>query len=306
VGGDLGRVLTAMITPFRADGSLDLGRAEEIAVMLVEAGNDGVVVAGTTGESPTLTHEEKLELFRAVRRAIPSGVVIAGTGSNDTAGSVVLSREALALGADAVMCVVPYYNKPPQKSLHAHFKAIADAIDGRLVLYNVPSRTVANLEAETAIRLSQVPNIVALKEASPDLSQCAAIAADAAPGFRVYSGEDSLTLSMLAVGAHGVVSVAGHFAAPGIRAMIDAHLGGRVEEAARLHRRLLPIFKGVFCTASPVPTKALFRELGLEAGDTRLPLVMDEITVDQTARLAATFRDLGELGMRVPAAVQEG
>jgi 4-hydroxy-tetrahydrodipicolinate synthase len=268
----------------------------------VANGNDGVVVAGTTGESPTLSHDEKLELFRAVRSALPTHTVIAGTGSNDTAASIALSREALKLGVDAVMCVVPYYNKPPQKSLYAHFKAIAAAIEGPLVLYNVPTRTVANMAAETSIRLSEVHNIVALKEASPDLSQCAAVCAGAAPGFRVYSGEDSLTLSMLAVGAHGVVSVAGHFAGPGIRAMIEAYVEGQVEVAADLQHSLLPISKEVFCTASPVPTKALFRALGMDLGSTRLPLVMDELTDAQLATLLRVHEELGTLAAKLPAA----
>ena len=302
---DFGRVLTAMITPFDGDGELDLAGAERMARLLVDNGNDGVVVAGTTGESPTLSHDEKLELFRAVRAALPDAVVIAGTGSNDTRASIELSRESEKLGVDAVMAVVPYYNKPPQKSLYAHFAAIASAIDGPLVLYNVPTRTIANLNADTAIRLSQIDNIVALKEASPDVSQCAAICAGSARGFRIYSGEDSLTLSMLAVGAHGVVSVAGHFAGRGIKAMIDYHAMGDVSRAAQLQHSLLPIFKEVFCTASPIPVKALFRALGLEVGDTRLPLVMDEITpaqIENLLRIVTALRqsDAGDLAVRVP------
>ena len=302
---DLGRVLTAMITPFDKDGALDLPGAERLARILVENGNDGVVVAGTTGESPTLSHDEKLDLFRAVRGAIPDSVVVAGTGTNDTRASIELSREAEKLGIDAVMAVVPYYNKPPQKSLYAHFTAIAAAIDGPLVMYNVPTRTSANLNADTAISLSQVDNIVALKEASPDLSQCAAICAGVGPGFRVYSGEDSLTLPMLAVGAHGVISVAGHFAGAGIRAMIEYHAMGDTVRATHLQHLLLPIFKEVFCTASPVPTKALFRALGLEVGNTRLPLVMDEITPDQVANLerivaALAASEAGNLAVQIP------
>jgi 4-hydroxy-tetrahydrodipicolinate synthase len=294
---DLGRVLTAMATPFDADGDLDLGRAEELANLLVANGNDGVVVGGTTGESPTLNHEEKLELYRAVRRAIPDAVVVMGAGTNDTRASIELARDCQELGADCVLTVVPYYNKPPQKSLLAHFKAIAGAVDTPLMLYNVPSRTVANMAAETTIELSHVSNIVALKEASTDLTQFATEAAGVASGFRIYSGEDSLTLPMMSVGAYGVVSVAGHFAGKGIRAMIEAHVSGRVEEAARLQYRLLPIFKGVFCTASPIPTKALFRALGLDIGDTRLPLDMSEITDAQVQSLRLVVDDLGELAL---------
>jgi 4-hydroxy-tetrahydrodipicolinate synthase len=297
---DLGRVLTAMVTPFDAAGDLDLRQAERLADLLVGNGNDGVVVCGTTGESPTLSHDEKLELLRAVRSAVPDASVVMGTGSNDTAASIHLSREALKLGADAVMAVVPYYNRPPQKSLYAHFKAIAEGIDGPLVMYNVPTRTSANLAAETTIQLSEVANIVALKEASSDLAQCAAVTAGVAPGFLVYSGDDILTLPMLAVGFHGVVSVAGHFAGRGIREMINAFFEGRVEDATRLNARMLPIFRELFCTVSPVPTKALFRRLGFEVGDTRLPLVMDEITDAQLDGLVQIVRDLGDLAATVP------
>lgn len=297
---DLGRVLTAMVTPFDAAGDLDLRQAERLADFLVSSGNDGVVVCGTTGESPTLSHDEKLELLSAVRSAIPDAPVVMGTGTNDTAASIQLSREAFELGADAAMAVVPYYNKPPQKSLYAHFKAIAEGIDGPLVMYNVPTRTISNLAADTSIRLSEVPNIVALKEASSDLAQCAAVAAGVAPGFRVYSGDDILTLPMLSVGFHGVVSVAGHFAGPGIRQMLDVFAAGRVEEAASLNARLLPIFRELFCTISPVPTKALFRRLGFEVGDTRLPLLMDEITDAQVDGLVKIVRELGDLAAAVP------
>ena len=302
---DLGRVLTAMITPFDNAGELDLAGAERLANLLVENGNDGVVVAGTTGESPTLSHREKVELFAVVRKAIPFSVVIAGTGSNDTRASIELSREAEKLGVNAVMAVVPYYNKPPQKSLYAHFSAIAAAVEGPVVLYNVPTRTIANLAADTAIRLSAIDNIVALKEANPDVSQCAAICAGMTPGFRVYSGEDSLTLSMLAVGAHGVISVAGHFAAAGIGAMIEYFLMGDNARATQLQHRLMPIFKEIFCTASPIPVKSLFNALGYPVGNTRLPLVMDEITPEQLANLRRIVSELGssdagDIAIRIP------
>jgi 4-hydroxy-tetrahydrodipicolinate synthase len=259
-------------------------------------------VGGTTGESPTLNHEEKLELYRAVGRAIPDAIVIMGAGSNDTRASIELARDCQQLGADAVLAVVPYYNKPPQRSLAAHFKAIAAAIDIPVMLYNVPSRTVANLAPETTIELSHVANIVALKEASADLVQFATAAAGVAPGFRLYSGDDSLTLPMLSVGGYGVVSVAGHFAGQGIRDMLDAFFAGRTEEAAQLHFRLLPIFQGVFCTASPIPTKALFRALGFDVGDTRLPLDMNEITDAQVETLQKIVHELGELGLKLPEA----
>ncbi|HXA42629.1 MAG TPA: 4-hydroxy-tetrahydrodipicolinate synthase [Candidatus Solibacter sp.] len=297
---DLGRVLTAMVTPFHPDGSLDVGRAEELANLLVENGNDGVVVGGTTGESPTLNHDEKLELYRAVRGAIPNAVVIMGAGTYDTAASIELARDAQNLDADCVLAVVPYYNKPPQKSLLAHFKAIAGAVDVPVMVYNVPSRTASNLAAETTIELSHVSNIVALKEASPNMVQVATEAAGVAADFRIYSGDDSLTLPMLSLGAYGVVSVAGHFAGKGIQELIAAHGQGRVEEAARLQYRLLPIFEEVFCTTSPVPTKALLREIGFEVGGTRLPLDMSEITDSQVESLKQVYADLGEFALTLP------
>jgi 4-hydroxy-tetrahydrodipicolinate synthase len=303
---DLGRVLTAMITPMREDGGVDLDGAGRLAAFLVENGNDGVVVCGTTGESPTLSRDEKLALLRAIRAAIPGRPIVMGTGGNDTATSIALSREALAAGADAVMAVVPYYNRPPQSSLYHHFKAIADAIDGPLMMYNVPSRTASNLAAETSIRLSEVPNIVALKEAVGDLNQPAAICAGAAPGFRVYSGDDSSTLPMLALGAHGVVSVAGHLAGPGIQAMIAAFLAGDTARAASLHHRLMPIFNDIFRVTSPIPIKALVGALGLPAGPLRPPLYRDDLDPALLDHLVGVFHALGDLGARLPAPVATG
>lgn len=299
---DLGRVLTAMITPLDASGALDLAGAEALAAFLVANGNDGVVVCGTTGESPTLDQAEKLELLRAVRQAVPGATVVMGAGSNDTAASIGLARDSVKAGADCVMGVVPYYNKPPQQSLYAHFKALADAVDAPVMLYNVPSRTAGNMTAETTIRLSGIANIVAVKEASADLNQCAAICAGMAPGFRVYSGDDSLTLPMMAVGAHGVVSVAGHLAAPGIQAMLAAFRSGDVAGAAHAHHRLMPIFNDIFCVTSPIPIKALLGTLGLPAGPTRPPLYREDLSAAQLDHLVGAFRDLGEMGARLPAA----
>ncbi|MHB8508494.1 MAG: 4-hydroxy-tetrahydrodipicolinate synthase [Candidatus Dormibacteria bacterium] len=297
---DMGRVLTAMVTPFARDGSLDLAGAESLAAFLVANGNDGLVVAGTTGESPTLTPVEKIEVLRAVRGAAPGAVVVMGAGSNDTQASIDLARQAVAAGADVVMAVVPYYNKPPQQSLFAHFSAIAGAVDAPVLLYNVPSRTASNLAAQTTLRLAEIDNIVAIKEASADLNQAATVAAAMPSDFRIYSGDDSLTLPMLAVGAHGVVSVAGHLAGPGIQAMVAAFFAGRVDAAASLHHRLMPIFEQIFCVTSPIPMKAVLGELGLPGGPTRLPLSRDDLAAGQLDSLLKVVGGLGELGAGLP------
>ncbi len=271
---DFGRVLTAMVTPFDAEGELNAEVAAALAVHLIENGNDGIVVAGTTGESPTLTHSEKLTLFRTVREAVGSrAVVIAGTGNYCTRESIELTRAAEAIGVDGIMCVVPYYNNPPQEGLYAHFRAIAESTHLPMMLYNVPSRSPRNMEAETTLRLAEIPNIVAIKEASGKTEQATHIIRRAPAGFRVYSGDDSLTLPLLSVGAHGVVSVAGHIVGTRIREMIDHHLAGRASEAARLHGQLLPFFDACFCSTNPIPIKAAVKMIGIPVGGVRLPMV---------------------------------
>lgn len=270
----LGNLLTAMVTPFAGDMSVDYGRAGELAEMLVSAGSDGVVVAGTTGESPTLTHEEKLGLLEVVLdRVGDRATVVAGTGTNSTRDSVALTREAEKAGAHAVMAVVPYYNKPPQSGLYEHFRAIAASTSLPVILYNVPGRTGTNMTADTTLRLAAIENIAAVKEASGSLDQASEIARGARPGFLLYSGDDSLTLPMLAVGGHGVVSVASHVAGGDIKRMILAHLAGRVREATAIHHRLFPLFKAMFVTTNPIPVKAALRLAGFPVGGVRPPLV---------------------------------
>lgn len=267
-----GRLLTAMVTPFGADGEVDCERAGQLAERLLAAGNDGVVVAGTTGESPVLSHAEKIRLFAAVREAVGrKGLVMAGTGSNNTADSVELSRRAAETGVDGLLLVTPYYNKPPQEGLYQHFGAIARAVEIPVMLYNVPTRTVTNLQPGTVVRLARdFRNIVAVKECVTE--QVAEILAGA-PDLDVYSGDDAATLPMLAQGAVGVVSVAGHVVSPQIAEMIAAHMQGNPARAAALHRQLLPVFRGLFATTNPILVKAALEMTGFPAGDVRLPLV---------------------------------
>ncbi|MGQ9523430.1 MAG: 4-hydroxy-tetrahydrodipicolinate synthase [Armatimonadota bacterium] len=286
----LGRLLTAMVTPFDADLNVDYGRARELARMLVSNGSDGVVVSGTTGESPTLTNEEKLRLFKEVKEELgDSYAVVAGTGNYCTSESVELTRAAAEVGVDAVMAVVPYYNNPPQEGLYRHFRAIAEASPVPLILYNVPSRSPRNLEPSTVVRLaSDVKNVVAVKEASKNLEQITEIIAKTPEGFLVYSGDDSTTLPILGVGGYGIISVASHVAGPQIRRMIDAFVEGRTSEAQAINRKLMPLFKALFVTSNPIPVKAALRLSGFPVGGLRLPLV--EATEAEEAVIAAAMK----------------
>jgi len=269
-----GRLLTAMVTPFAVDGAVDYARARQMAEALVASGTTGIVVAGTTGESPTLTHEEKLRLFREVKDAVgPSVVVIAGTGTNNTAESVSFSREAAQVGVDGILATVPWYNRPPQQGLEAHFRAIADSVDIPVLLYNIPSRTAVNLTAETAVRLSDVENIVGVKEASSNFEQIGTIIREARPGFLVWSGNDAETLPILALGGYGVVSVASHLVGRQIATLIEAAMDGSLDEATRIHNRLAQLFAALFVTTSPIPLKYALSAVGFSCGGLRLPLV---------------------------------
>ena len=286
---DLGRVITAMVTPFDDHGALDLDRAAALIDWLIEEqGTDGIVVCGTTGESPTLTDEEKMRLLEfTVRHARKRCSVIAGTGSYDTAHSIELSKRAEELGADGLLLVAPYYNRPTQEGLYRHFQAIAESVRLPVMLYNIPIRTGVNISAETTIALSQIPNVVATKEASGDFDQVARIISGARQGFRVYSGDDNQTLPLLAVGGYGVVSVASHVIGKPIQQMIRSFLDGNVQEAARLHRELLPIFSGLFICPNPVPVKYALTLHGIQAGGVRLPLV--PATEQEQAQIRALF-----------------
>ncbi len=277
---EIGRLITAMVTPFAPDGALDYDAAKRLALALLDSGSEGLVVAGTTGESPTLSHEEKLRLFAEVKGVVGDrGAVIANTGTNNTAASVELTREAEGTGVDGILAVTPYYNKPPQDGLLRHFEAIASATKLPCILYNVPSRTGINLTADTTIRLSAIENIVGTKEASGDLGQIAAIIEGASEGFRVWSGADEDTLLILSVGGYGVISVISHLVGRQLRAMIEHAVGGRTDEAARIHRRLLPLVDAIFVVANPIPVKHALKEVGFPVGDLRPPLCeADEVT----------------------------
>ena len=272
---DFGTVLTAMITPMHADGSIDYSGAQQLAAYLLEHGSDGLVVCGTTGESATVHKEEKLKLFSAVREVTKEKkkMLIAGTGSNDTADSVELSKKAEAMGADAVLAVTPPYNKPPQEGLFRHFRAIAEAISLPVTLYNVPGRTALNLEPATVGRLAaDVENIVALKEATGDMEQMTRLRAVTPPDFLIYCGEDSVFLPMLSLGACGVISVASHLIGPQLQEMAAAYQKGDTTRALELHDRYFHVFKKLFLCANPVPLKYALNRIGLPAGGYRLPL----------------------------------
>ncbi len=269
-----GRLLTAMITPFTGDGSLDLAGAAELARWLVDHGNEGLVVAGTTGEAPTLTHDEQADLIAAVCEAVDVPVV-AGTGSNDTRSAVDNTERATKAGADGVLLVSPYYNRPSQAGLDAHFRAVAAATELPVMLYDIPVRTGRKIATETILRLAnEVENIVALKDASGDPAETARLIADAPSGFEVYSGDDGLTLPLLAVGAVGAVGVATHWIAPEHLEMFDAVAAGDLATAQAVNRAMLASFAYETGDAAPnpVPTKALLRVLGLPAGECRPPM----------------------------------
>ena len=274
MAAQIGRLLTAMVTPFDSEGRVDYAQARRLALALVASGSDGVVVAGTTGESPTLTPDEQTRLFTEIKEALEGvGDVVAGTGSNSTAEAVKYTEDATKVGADAVLSVVPYYNKPPQEGLYRHFKAIAESTDLPVILYNVTSRTAINMSADTVIRLSEIPNIVGIKEAGGDLGQAAHIIRDARPGFLVWSGNDDQTYPMMAIGGYGIISVASHLVGAQIKAMMGLTLEGDLERAAAEHRRLLPLFQGLFVLANPIPVKYAVNKAGFNVGEPRLPLV---------------------------------
>ncbi len=269
-----GRVLTAMVTPFSPEGGVNYAVAEKLASHLVDHGTDALVVCGTTGESPALTWDEEYALFKAIKQAVGSRAkVIAGTGSNSTQEAIAATQKAQKLGLDGSLQVVPYYNKPPQLGLYGHFKAIAQAVpDLPIMLYNVPGRTSCNLLPETVVQLSKISNIVAIKEASGNLDQVSEISRATPSDFEIYSGDDSLTLPMLSVGAVGVVSVASHLVGDWLQQMVRAFEAGQVSEAAALHLKLFPLFKALFAVTSPVPLKMALTLQDWPVGNCRLPL----------------------------------
>lgn len=275
---DFGRVITAMVTPFKQDGSVDYAVAEKLAAHLVDNGSDTLVVCGTTGESPTLSWDEEYQLFQVVLQAVAKkALVMAGTGSNSTTEAIAATQKAAKIGVHGSLQVVPYYNKPPQAGLYQHFAAIARACpDLPLVLYNIPGRTGQNMLPETIARLAQVENIVAIKEATGNLDQASEIRRLTPSEFQIYSGDDSLTLPLLAVGGKGVISVASHLVGNQLQQMIRAFETGDNQVATQIHLKLLPLFKSLFITTNPIPLKIALKITGWDVGSTRLPLQCDE------------------------------
>ena len=294
MAGRFGSVVTAMVTPFREDHALDLDRAQELASWLVGNGSDSVVVAGSTGESPTVTHKEKADLFRAVGEAITgTGKLICGTGTYSTAETLALTQAAEDAGADGILVVTPYYNKPPQRGLIAHFEHVADATELPIIVYNIPGRTATRIEHDTLLRLAERANIVAVKDSTGDFQGISRLIAEAPDGFEVYSGDDWATFGYLCLGAVGVVSVASHLVGPQIRQMIELIETGDVPAARKIHETLSPLFNALFVTSNPIPLKAALQMVGRPGGEPRLPLV--PATSDERDRVRKALEDAGLL-----------
>ncbi len=289
---NFGRLLSAMVTPFSEDGSVNYAVAEELAAHLVSQGSDGLVICGTTGESPTLSWEEEYQLFQVVQKAVGGRAkVIAGTGSNSTAEAIAATQKAAKLGLDGSLQVVPYYNKPPQSGLYEHFRAIASACPQLpIMLYNIPGRTGRNLQPETVVKLAEIDNIVAIKEASGNLEQAYAIRRLTSSSFAIYSGDDLLTLPLLAVGGTGVVSVASHLVGSQIQQMIQAFETGNPTVAREINLKLFPLFKVLFCTTNPIPIKAALKLQGWKVGGLRPPLC--NLSPDLEEKLKAVLKAL--------------
>jgi len=272
-----GRLLTAMVTPFDEKGQVDYEQAKKLAKALLASGSDGLVVSGTTGESPTLTTNEKLRLFAEIKSAVDDkATIVAGTGNYNTQESIDLTREAEKTGVDACLLTVPYYNKPNQEGLYEHFKGIASATKLPCIIYNVPSRTITNLAPETTIRLSKIDNIAGVKEASADLSQIARIIDGMDRDFIVYSGNDADTFPILGLGGYGVIGVITHLVGKQYKQMMDDFFAGRIAESARLHRSFIPLVNTMFMIGSPMPIKYALNYLGFRVGKPRLPLVVPD------------------------------
>ncbi|MGH2692859.1 MAG: 4-hydroxy-tetrahydrodipicolinate synthase [Actinomycetota bacterium] len=287
MAGRFGAVLTAMVTPFKDDFSLDLKRAQEVAAWLLEHGSDSLVVAGTTGEGATLSDQEMVDLWKAtVEAAKGKGKIVAGTGTNDTAHSILLTKEAERAGADAALVVAPYYNKPPQSGLYEHFKAVAASTSLPVILYNVPSRTSVQISNETILRLAEVENIIGIKDATGDMNLASELVAAAPGGFELISGDDAATFALVCLGGVGVISVSSHVVGEQMGEMISLVERGDVDGARKIHNQLLPIYRALFLTTSPIPVKAAMGLIGQPVGPPRLPLVpatKDEISAVEKA-----------------------
>jgi len=271
---NFGQIITAMVTPFDANGEIDFPATKNLVEHLIQNGSDGEVVAGTTGESPTLSSEEKVALFKFVVETAKGRIpVIAGTGSNNTRASISLTKQAEEVGVDGIMLVTPYYNKPSQEGMFRHFEAIAASTHLPVMLYNIPGRSVVNLSVDTVVRLSAIDNIVSIKEASGNLDAAAEIIERTPDSFTLYSGDDSLTLPLLAIGGNGIVSVAAHIIGNEMQEMISNFRNGNTAAAAALHRKLLPVMNALFAAPNPVPVKTALNLSGVEVGSVRLPMI---------------------------------
>ena len=290
-----GRMIPAMVTPFDENRELDVDKVQALAARLVDGGSDSLIINGTTGESPTVFYPQKIDLFRAVVEAVGDRVpVIANVGDNCTADTVDFAREVAELGVDGFMCVVPYYNKPPQEGIYQHFRTIATAVELPIILYNIPGRCVVNMEAETTLRLAhECANVVAVKEASGKLDQVKAIVEGAPEGFAVYSGDDAATFDIMRLGGAGVISTIGNVAPARMKEIVDLCAAGDWEAAAAANEALMPLMKGLFETSNPILVKEALKLLGFPVGGVRLPLV--DATPAQSERLAAIMREVGVL-----------
>lgn len=288
---DFGKVATAMVTPFDHRGNIDFEKTTQLINYLISNGSDALAIAGTTGESPTLSTEEKLALFRHSVKVVDGRVpVVAGTGSNNTYASIELTKKAEEIGVDAIMIVAPYYNKPNQEGLYQHFKTIAESTELPVMLYNIPGRSVINMSVETIVRLAELPNVVALKDASGDLDAMTAIIAQTSNDFALYSGDDGLTLPVLAIGGTGIISVASHVIGNEMQEMVKLYESGNPKEAAKIHQRIVPVMKSLFAAPSPTPVKTALQLKGLDVGSVRLPLV--PLTEEERQTLVSTLNTL--------------
>jgi 4-hydroxy-tetrahydrodipicolinate synthase len=270
----LGRLLTAMVTPFNEEGGVDYEQAKKLALALLDSGSDGVVVAATTGEAPTLSWEEEMQLFTEVKSAVGSrGTVIAYTGSNSTAEAVEATKRAEKIGVDACLSVVPYYNRPNQEGIYQHFKAIAESTRLPIIMYNIPSRVVVNMSVDTIVKLSQIDNIVGVKEANGDMAHVAQTISNAREGFLIWSGNDNDTFLIMALGGYGTIGVVTHLVGKQIKKMMDLILDSKIAEAAAIHRNLVPLVNSMFIQPNPAPLKYALNYLGFNVGKPRLPLI---------------------------------
>lgn len=290
-----GSLITAMVTPFDENYDVNYNKLVELAQYLLERGSDTLLVTGTTGESPTLSKEEKVDIYNSLVESVGGKVkIIAGTGSNSTRETVNLSKKAELAGVDGIMLVVPYYNKPPQEGLYEHFKSVAEEVSVPVMLYNIPGRTGVNMSAETSIRLSEIENIKAIKEASGNITQITTICSSTKEDFAVYSGDDFMTLPVLSLGGDGVVSTSSHLVGSELRKMIDSYKNGKVKEAAELHQKLMPLFSALFMSTNPIPLKAALNICGMNVGPPRLPLTpLNEEMASQLKQLLQNYELTG-------------